>query len=299
MIPYMSDTSEDIAKTESKVRPRNKKGFREPTSLHVDPKLWQEVRVMAVLKNVSVTEYFEDALRRKIDADNLEVGGQGYRVGQGGMYIPPPSAPAPLQPQSTTTSDSRKQIQQGSHFRIFEKDTVIPKPGERPVSGEKSVEIDIDLPGIKFPITKNRLIDFAKRLDKIYEYDTVAVGGFYNNLFTDLPDKTYTNKQSLEEALVVLNDTGKGYFDNKERIVGVNLLTTKEEIAKSQSEINKRYIDGYFKEVEKYYKEQPELEHDYVVKGEIEEKIIMPGESYEEEEATAERERKEKKQSAK
>jgi hypothetical protein len=86
----MPDTSANTIKTETK--PRNKKGFREPTSLHVDPKLWQEVRIMAVLKNVSVTEYFEDALRRKLDIDNLEIGRQGYQVGHGGMYIPPPPA---------------------------------------------------------------------------------------------------------------------------------------------------------------------------------------------------------------
>jgi hypothetical protein len=54
---------------------------------------------MAVLKGMSVTDYVEDALRRKIDADNLEAGRQGYKVGQGGMYIPPPPA-SPAAPQT-------------------------------------------------------------------------------------------------------------------------------------------------------------------------------------------------------
>src|SRR5829696_4653395 len=86
--------------SKAEIAKRNKKGKREPTSLHVDPVLWQEVRVMAVLKNVSLADYFEDALRRKIDADNLEAGRQGYKIGQGGMYIPPrPSSTQEPQPQ--------------------------------------------------------------------------------------------------------------------------------------------------------------------------------------------------------
>jgi hypothetical protein len=43
---------------------------------------------MAVLKNVSVTQYFEEALRAKLDNDYQ---GGRYEVGKGGMYIPPPS----------------------------------------------------------------------------------------------------------------------------------------------------------------------------------------------------------------
>jgi hypothetical protein len=86
---------------------KGKKIKRGPTSLHIDLGLWQEVRIMAVLKGKSVTDYVEDALRRKIDADNLEAGKQGYHVGQGGMYIPPPPSPTP-------TSTSIQQPQQGN-----------------------------------------------------------------------------------------------------------------------------------------------------------------------------------------
>ena len=148
----MSDTSENIVKTESKVKPRNKKGFREPTSLHVDPKLWQEVRIMSVLKNVSVTEYFERALRKQIDEDNREAGRQGYQVGHGGMYIPPPPMPSqqqqqPQQPQESTVDP-------------------YPNPEYQPIL------LNIYMPKTKYPTTKNEILELPgwKLAQRIEEF---------------------------------------------------------------------------------------------------------------------------------
>ena len=127
----------------------------------------------------------------------------------------------------------KPQQPQSQHFRIFESDTIKPEPGERLIHGGHSVEAEIDLPGIKFPINKIELVDFAKHLDDIFEYNKMAVDGFYYDLFRNLEDKTYTDKQSLEEALVVLlNNTKKDFFGKKNMVVGIKMITTKEEMEK-------------------------------------------------------------------
>src|ERR671924_1477343 len=42
---------------------------RIPTSLKVDPKLLEEVKIMALRTKKNITEYFEDALREKLVRD--------------------------------------------------------------------------------------------------------------------------------------------------------------------------------------------------------------------------------------
>src|SRR5215211_1263553 len=181
----MPDTSEDIVKTESKVKPRNKKGFREPTSLHVDPKLWQEVRIMSVLKNVSVTEYFERALRKQIDEDNREAGRQGYQVGHGGMYIPPPPvAPASLQTQQEPVFKPKSEDSliktKGKSYPDYDKIPYVDEHLQLVLSEEDAKKmtkqqkqilrflgtlgnVRINLPGIKFPTNKNTIIEHAEK----------------------------------------------------------------------------------------------------------------------------------------
>jgi hypothetical protein len=74
---------------------------------------------MAVLKGKSVTDYVERALRKQIDEDNREAGRQGYKIGQGGMYIPPPpsaSGEGILSQQSQ--SQSQQQLQQEELYKL-------------------------------------------------------------------------------------------------------------------------------------------------------------------------------------
>jgi hypothetical protein len=148
--------------SKAEIAKRNKKGKREPTSLHVDPALWQEVRVMAVLKNVSLADYFEDALRRKIDADNLEAGRQGYKIGQGGMYIPPPpsAAPAPTQqPQPQAQIEESPQPQQ--HYKKGDQ-IDFGKPIMAPIRNGQ-VEINLTLPELSFPTDKEKIRQSLKK----------------------------------------------------------------------------------------------------------------------------------------
>lgn len=42
---------------------------RIPTSLKVDPELWEEVKIMSIRTKKNITEYFEDALREKLVKD--------------------------------------------------------------------------------------------------------------------------------------------------------------------------------------------------------------------------------------
>ena len=44
-------------------------GNRESTSLKVDPELWSEVKIMAIKKKMNVSDYFDQALREKLERD--------------------------------------------------------------------------------------------------------------------------------------------------------------------------------------------------------------------------------------
>jgi hypothetical protein len=135
----MSDKSENKAKAKAK----NKKGKREPTSLHVDPELWQEVRVMAVLKNKSVTQYFEESLRQKLDEDSKNV---KFPVGHGGVYIPPPP-----QQQTQTQIDNKE------------------------AKFEETVKVLVD----KYKVDeKPRLIETLEGIAKKYKFDKLEVANY-------------------------------------------------------------------------------------------------------------------------
>lgn len=47
---------------------------REPTSLNIDPELWREVRKTAIDMDISATEFFEQALREKLERIKREKG---------------------------------------------------------------------------------------------------------------------------------------------------------------------------------------------------------------------------------
>lgn len=44
-------------------------GERKPTSLKVDPELWEEVKIMSIRVHKNITRYFEDALRERLVKD--------------------------------------------------------------------------------------------------------------------------------------------------------------------------------------------------------------------------------------
>jgi Protein of unknown function (DUF2795) len=185
----MSDTSGNIR---SETKSRNKKGHREPTSLHVDPNLWQEVRVMAVLKGVSVTEYFEDALRRKIDADNREAG-KGYRVGQGGMYIPPP-------PQLQQQPGQEKRTQSGENppNRMADRLTEWAEElGELDAMVEKyraGGKVTLHISSLGFPANKNKIIEAARK-----NRSNIAPA---IEALDKIPDREYKNEKDLSNTFL-------------------------------------------------------------------------------------------------
>jgi Protein of unknown function (DUF2795) len=176
--------NDDIIITET-----GKRIKRGPTSLHIDLGLWQEVRIMAVLKGLSVTDYVEDALRRKIDADNLEVGKQGYQVGQGGTYIPPPPGTSQQHKYSYSEASGEKQLKQSAFKEEF----------------------NLDLPGVKFPVSKTKIIEAARR-----GHNSKPI----INALNRIPDKVYKDGKDLEVPLI---QTYKELFAATRGISDVNV----------------------------------------------------------------------------
>lgn len=192
-----------------------KKVKREPTSMHIDPGLLQEARIMAVLKNKSITHYFEEALRAKLDVDYK---GGKYMVGHGGMYIPPPpsSSPSPSKPEQLKQS------------KIFDKDTI-----KSLAEGEG--EIHLWLPSLKFPTNKEKLMQIAKLYDaKLKDYQDSM-----SHIIVKLPDtrKTYKDESQLEEEIVKICNTDKELIEESkdfeiQKIVGC-IIHKEEKISKS------------------------------------------------------------------
>lgn len=47
----------------------SKKGFRVPTSLHIDPELWKQVKHAIIDLDIQLNDFFEDALKEKLKRD--------------------------------------------------------------------------------------------------------------------------------------------------------------------------------------------------------------------------------------
>jgi hypothetical protein len=46
---------------------------REPTSINVDPELWKDAKIEAIKRGITVTELFEDSLRKEIGKKSTEL----------------------------------------------------------------------------------------------------------------------------------------------------------------------------------------------------------------------------------
>jgi hypothetical protein len=162
----------------------------------------------------------------------------------------------------------RKEFNRRDDIEIATKGTEINR--SRSAEGKGEGEVLILFPGLKFPIEKVDLIDFAKYLDRISEYDQVAVEGFYYSQIMDLPDKTYVNKSSLEEAFLLSSSgTSGSSFSKKVRIVGFSLLTTKEEIEAYYAEWGKRQAIVELEKANEYF-EKLSKEREKIDKRELE-----------------------------
>jgi hypothetical protein len=227
---------------------------REPTSLNVDPELWRQVRKTAIDMGITATEFFEQALIEKLarlqepetKTKLSEV--QNFNKGVDRPTRETMTNQSQRQLSQQVKERKREQLQQNPHFSVFESDTVDPEPEG------KSIEVSINLPGIRFPINKNELVDFAVYLDYVFSYTQTAAEGFYYPLFRDLPDKTYTDKEKLGEALQIMLDTSNKIFGAKKKVVGVNLQVTREEIERNNIESHKRQIGAYYREIDKFHK---------------------------------------------
>jgi len=222
------------------------------STIMVPEDTYKETRILAIRKGMDIGSLVDEALREKIVREYQQMGLQS-------PYSQTQPQPQQLQEKKQHSpgiiNQNFDETEKSPFVHIFKSDTIKPKPGKRSIPGERSIEIGIELPGIRFPINKTELIDFARYLDEdVYNYDPA---GFYYDLFRDLPDRTYTNIASLKDALLsLLNTSRRDFFGEKRRVVDIKkIFTTKEEIHAYYTEMNKIKIDRDFKDIDKYYKE--------------------------------------------
>ena len=184
---------------------------RIPTSLKVDPELWEEVKIMAIRTKKNITEYFEDALREKLVKDyeivsverkmkeqerlHKEQVNRQYQmiVGGGGGQDP-------------VTEQKQESQLQGQELKppdIFNKDTITPLVGDQ-------FELKLWIPSLRFPTDKDKIIQHIKSLN------THEVS---NPLYfvEKIPDRIYNDVYQLEEEIKKACNSDKDLIESAEQ----------------------------------------------------------------------------------
>ena len=186
---------------------------RKPTSLKVDPELWEEVRIMAIRVHKNITDYFEDALREKLVKDYAVVAAEKKRKEQERLHKEQLQRQYQMmvgkEPgEETGIEEERKEQPLPQQSQQSEQ----PQPQKSPQEQEAAVStqnqrhalqqqqhkpeivrltgIGMNLPGIRFPKNKNEIIECAEDNNPITTTDFLR----------ELPDTTYYNIAELEKT---------------------------------------------------------------------------------------------------
>jgi hypothetical protein len=157
---------------------------RMPTSLKVDPELWEEVKIMSIRTKKNITEYFEEALKEKLRRDYQTVMTERQRR----IYELPHSEevkPLDKKEASEFLESLNEDIKNAKT-----KDLYI-----YPVTNNGG-DLVLYLPRLRFPIDKNELVDYAK-----------SRGGEAGNLLLLIlekipPDKIYNSPDRFSQDIV-------------------------------------------------------------------------------------------------
>ncbi|HEU4446642.1 MAG TPA: hypothetical protein VFR94_18360 [Nitrososphaeraceae archaeon] len=135
--------------------------------------------------------------------------------------------------ESVTKELEQKLLDQGTHFRMFEIMDV-ERVLRKSKPDEKLIDIELYMPGIEFPLNRNKMIDYAQRefLDR---------DAFLLNIFQSLDAETYETKENLEHALTSLfNTSRKDFFGKNQTFDRVTIYTNKEKISENKKSIDKK-----------------------------------------------------------
>jgi hypothetical protein len=186
---------------------------RIPTSLKVDPELWEEVKIMSIRTHKNITEYFEGALREKLVKDYEIVAAESKRKEQERLH----REQLEKQYQNIVGKDPGRETTQSLTASVQPTATEQPQP--------KTVLIDVNLPGIEFPADKSRIVKSAE------EANSMKVIKFLKYIL----DKEYKNKSDLKNEL--LNDVKSSGVDFKINTEKLRKEQCKEKIIEQERQV--------------------------------------------------------------
>jgi hypothetical protein len=175
---------------------------RKPTSLKVDPELWEEVKIMSIRVHKNITKYFEDALRERLVKDYEIVAAERKRKEQERLD----KEQLDQRYQQIINTDPGVDAYNKDNVRLDTNVTNILQQSQSETFSDdnmstllrKGTIYEIPLPGLKFPVTKEGLQQYGKGI--INDRGREEVLFVFRNL--DTPDnKVYNNISMLEEDI--------------------------------------------------------------------------------------------------
>jgi hypothetical protein len=246
----------------------------------MDADLWKRFKMIAILNEMEVSELVEQALREKLERmKQLEQYPEykdvrNVRVHKGEQTPPRQHDDTVIHSaryEAAKSDSGNPQQQRSEKSDIFDKDTIFPK------ENIKHDLFPLRMAGLKFPINRTELIDFAKHTDEIQGHNSATTPkgyrenpGFYYPIFKDFPDKIYTNKADLER--VIRNSPLKDRYP-----MDLVLLITREDYEKYYGVLNKKRIDKEFEKVDNYFEEVNKQSQTHSQKGSLEYSVQLPG----------------------
>jgi hypothetical protein len=166
--------------SDRKVREKKSIG-RMPTSLKVDPELWEEVKIMSIRTKKNITEYFEEALKEKLRRDYQTVMTERQRR----IY-----EDSHEQKQELPTS-----LQSMSREKLVDYIINNPELREKVLSFYSQESIDLH---VKFPASKNEILESVK----MSGHNTPSTIETVRNM----PDRTYDSMDDFDKFFIEIHN---------------------------------------------------------------------------------------------
>jgi len=157
------------------------------STVMIDTELWKRLRIISVINEFEISEFVEEALREKLAKIQ--------------------------QPEQYAEYEDVKDLRYKPKGLVEEGLKEIEQP--QPQSQQQNIiaTLRINLPGIKFPANKNKVIEYAEKAN------TYRITKNLKNL----PDKTYISSANLQKALkeVFKNEILSGYVIKDGKVVNI------------------------------------------------------------------------------
>lgn len=178
------------------------------STIIVDANLWKEVRIEAIRRDMEIGQLVEEALREKLtrglDERRIKLEEKATRSTPAHV-----STVEPEHHQSQSQSHPQQTIQQSS---MFNHDNVVP------TLERDQYEVVLWMPGLTFPTSKDKVIQYAKMRDQsdAYKFESKLAPTIYQILSNTNSKKIFGNVSVLEDEIIEHFKTEEGIGEFRE-----------------------------------------------------------------------------------